>query len=110
MPAWKAPLISVKSSLIFGTRDDRPETPVLTARMERAQKNMMEALPIFLPLALLLEMKGITGGLATAGAATFTIARLLYPAGYASPWPLLRSAIWTAGHIGLGIMVWALLT
>ena len=86
-------------------RDARPAAPVMAGRMERALRNLMEALPVFLPLALLAEIKGIEGGWALTGAAVFFFARLAYVPAYASGIPLLRSAVWTVGHAGLVMMV-----
>lgn len=86
-------------------RDQRPPAPVMAARMERALRNMLEALPVFLPLALLAEIKGIEGGWAMTGAAVFVLARFAYVPAYATGIPLLRSAIWTVGHAGLVMMV-----
>lgn len=86
-------------------RDARPPAPVMAARMERALRNLMEALPVFLPLALLAEIKGIEDGWALTGAAVFFFARLAYVPAYGSGIPLLRSAVWTVGHAGLVMMV-----
>ncbi len=86
-------------------RDERPPAPVMAGRMERALRNMLEALPVFLPLALLAEIKGIEDGWALTGAAVFFFARLAYVPGYAVGIPLLRSAIWTVGLAGLVMMV-----
>ncbi|MCI2399774.1 MAPEG family protein [Aliiroseovarius subalbicans] len=95
----------VQKQFLRGNRDTRPEPGVLGGRMERALVNMIEALIVFLPLAVLAEAKGID---ATTGATVFLLARVAYVPAYAAGIPLLRSAIWTVGHVGLGMMVWAL--
>ena len=92
---------------IRGPRDAPPPLPLVGARLERALTNMVEALLVFLPLALLVEMKGLGDGLAQTGAMVFFFARVAYVPAYAAGIPLLRSAIWTVGHIGIGMMVWA---
>lgn len=88
-----------------GNRDLRPEAPVMAARMERALRNMFEALPVFLGLALLAVVQGQTDGWALTGAAVFFVARLLYVPAYGSGVVWLRSAVWSVGHAGLAMMV-----
>ncbi|GGD36513.1 membrane protein [Sinisalibacter lacisalsi] len=88
-----------------GPRDERPAPTVMAGRMERALRNMFEALPIFIALALLAEVKGITGGWALTGAAVFFAARLAYVPAYGSGIVLLRSAVWAVGHAGLVMMI-----
>lgn len=92
-----------------GNRDERPASPLMTGRMERALSNMFEALPVFLPLALLAVIQGVTGGWMMTGAATFFVARLLYVPAYGTGVAWLRSAVWTVGHAGLVMMVVGLL-
>jgi len=88
---------------------DTPETPlVVTGRLNRALANMFEAIVLFLPLALLLEIQGAGTGLAQTGAAVFFWARLAYVPAYAIAYGGVRSIVWTIGHVGLGMMVWAL--
>lgn len=93
------PKSSVKTAL--GPRDTQPAMPALGGRFERALRNLMEALPIFLTLALLAEQKGIAGGITKQGAAIFAIARIIYVPAYVSGVPGLRSAIWMVGSAGL---------
>jgi len=88
-----------------GPRDERPEPTVMAGRMERALRNMFEALPVFLALALLAELRGVTEGWALTGAATFFAARLAYVPAYASGIVLLRSGVWALGHAGLVMMI-----
>lgn len=92
-----------------GNRDVAPPAPAMAARMERALANMFEALPVFLPLAVLAIVLERTGGWANIGAAVFFFARVAYVPAYGSGIVPLRSAVWTVGHIGLGMMVWGLL-
>lgn len=92
-------------AFLRGNRDTRPDAPVMAGRMERALSNMLEALPIFLPLALLAELQGGESGWSLTGAAIFFFARVAYVPAYGSGIPLLRSAIWTVGHVGLVIML-----
>ena len=89
---------------------DRPVVVSLQgARAERAKQNLLESLPVFLGLALLLEMQGQADGLATQGAMVFFVGRLLYAPAYHMAIFGLRTAMWTVGLLGLGMMTVALL-
>ena len=86
-------------------RDVAPPQTVMSGRMERALANMFEALPVFLPLAVLAVATERTAGWANAGAAVFFFARVAYVAAYATGIAPLRSLTWTIGHAGLAMMV-----
>ena len=89
---------------IMGNRDIRPEASVIAARLDRAKSNMLEALPLFLGLAMLaLAKRGDTNG-AVNGAIVFLIARTIYVPVYAAGIPVLRSLVWLAGMAGLVMM------
>ncbi|OIP84965.1 MAG: hypothetical protein AUK37_05105, partial [Rhodobacterales bacterium CG2_30_65_12] len=55
-------------AFLRGNRDEEPPHTVYSGRMAHALRNMFEALPVFLPLALLAEVKGIESGWAYTGA------------------------------------------
>jgi uncharacterized MAPEG superfamily protein len=90
---------------IMGNRDTRPEESVVAARLDRAKNNMLEALPLFLGLAMLALVKndGDTGAVAN-GATVFLIARVVYVPIYAAGISVLRSLVWLAGMAGLLMM------
>ncbi len=90
-------------------RDHPPPPTVMSARMDRALANMIEALVVFLPLAVLAAATGATGRWITTGAAVFFFARLAYVPAYGSGRAPLRSLVWTIGHGGLAMMVVGLL-
>ncbi len=89
---------------IVGNRDHPPAMSVVAARLDRAKNNMMEALPLFLGLALL----GLTQGRGTTevahGATIFLVARVVYVPVYAAGIPVLRSLVWLVGMAGLVVM------
>lgn len=93
--------------MIMGTRDVRPEPSLLAARLDRAKNNMLEALPLFLGLAMLALIKEGDTGPAVHGATVFLIARTLYIPIYAAGIPVVRSLVWLAG---MGGMLWMALT
>lgn len=89
---------------ILGNRDARPEPSVIAARLDRAKNNMLEALPLFLGLAVLALVKGVDKGMVTNAAIFFLGARTAYVPIYAAGIPVLRSIVWLAGMIALFIM------
>lgn len=91
-------------SFLAGSRDVEPPHTVMSGRMAHALRNMFEALPVFLPLALLAEVKDIDTGWALWGAALFVVARIAYVPAYASGIVPIRSLTWAAGHAGLIMM------
>lgn len=89
---------------IMGNRDVKPEETVISARLNRAKNNMLEALPLFLGLAMLALVKDGDASKAVNGATIFLVARILYIPIYAAGIPVLRSLVWFAGMVGLLIM------
>lgn len=98
-----------QKAYLRGNRDAVPPDTVMSGRMDRALANMFEALPVFLPLAVLAVATDRTGGWANAGAAVFFFARVAYIPAYASGIVPLRSLAWAVGHAGLLMMVVGLL-
>ena len=89
---------------IVGNRDKQPEMSIVAARLDRAKNNMLEALPIFLPLALLALVKGGDTSKVTHAASVFLIARVVYVPAYLSGIPMLRSLVWLVGVASLFMM------
>ena len=89
---------------IVGNRDHPPEMSIVAARLDRAKNNMLEALPLFLTLALLALVKGGDTTQAAQGATIFLVARVVYVPAYVSGIPLLRSIVWLAANAGLVMM------
>ena len=82
---------------IVGNRDNAPEMTVLACRLDRAKNNMLEALPMFLTLAVLAVAKGRDTSGMTHAALVFLIVRVVYVPAYVSGIPILRSLIWLMG-------------
>ena len=89
---------------IVGNRDNLPEESVVAARLDRAKNNMLEALPIFLALALLALVKGGDTSKMVHAASIFLIARIVYVPAYVSGVPMLRSLVWLVGVASLTMM------
>ncbi|MGK0348605.1 MAG: putative MAPEG superfamily protein [Myxococcota bacterium] len=89
-------------------KDNAPELSVMGARAQRAVDNLKETLPVFLTVAVLLQIQGTTGGLAQSGAIVFLIARVLYMPAYMLAITGLRTTVWSIGWVGIFLMVLAL--
>ena len=93
----------------LGTRDNPPPMPVHGERAHRALKNLFEALPVFLTLAIMIHIEGRATAAANIGAAIFLATRVLYVPLYVFGIYGLRSLVWSASWIGLILMIYALL-
>ena len=90
--------------LILGNRDVLPQASQVAARLERAKNNMLEALPLFLGLALLALAKGAETREVDEGAVLFLFARVVYVPIYAAGIPVLRSLAWLTAMGGMLMM------
>ena len=90
---------------IVGNRDNQPAMSVVAGRLDRAKANMLEALPIFLALALLALIRGDDTDRTLHAALIFLIARVVYVPAYVSGISLLRSLVWLVGVASLAVMV-----
>lgn len=90
---------------------DTPASPpgVVTARLQRAQANLFETLPLFAAAVLIAHVGGREGDLTLWGAWTYLIARVVYVPLYAAGVPLVRSLAWTVSMAGLGMVLAAIL-
>ncbi|MEN0066667.1 MAG: MAPEG family protein [Myxococcota bacterium] len=90
-------------------KDDAVALSLHGARAQRAHQNLLESMLVFLPLALLLEMRGDVPALGTQGALLFLVGRALYVPAYHFAFYGLRTTVWTVSLVGLCMMVYALL-
>lgn len=88
-------------------KDDPPPDGPLVGRAQRAFNNLQESMPVFLGVALLLEIHG--DGVGVTGAMIFFVARVLYVPAYLSAVFGLRTVMWVGGWVGLAMMISALL-
>lgn len=93
---------------IIGNRDTLPEMSKIAARLDRAKNNMLESLPFFLGIAMLVLIKDGDNTMAMDGAIIYMVARIIYVPAYLSGIPMLRSFIWIASNAGLVMMVLSL--
>lgn len=92
----------------LSNRDHLPEATPLGGRAERAAQNSIEALLLFVPLALVANAAGLAAE-ALLGAKLFFWARVVYLPIYLAGVIYLRSLIWGVGVAGLAMMVLVLI-
>lgn len=92
-----------------GARDRTPEShnPVV-GRLERAQSNLYETLPLFIGAVLIAHVTGAESALTLWGVALYFWARVAYVPLYALGVPYIRSLVWLVSLAGL-IMIFTAL-
>jgi uncharacterized MAPEG superfamily protein len=84
----------------FGNRDAVVAPLGIAGRADRAAKNMIEGMAMFLALALAASMAG-KAPQAAFGASVFFWARLVYWPVYLAGIPFLRTLVWLVSIVGL---------
>ncbi|KAK0331811.1 Secreted beta-glucosidase sun1, partial [Friedmanniomyces endolithicus] len=77
----------------------------LTGRLERAQANLFETLPLFIGAVLIAHVIGASSALSLWGTALYFWARLIYVPLYAAGVAYVRSLAWLVSLVGL-VMAW----
>ncbi len=70
-------------------------------RLNRAIRNLIEAVAIFVPLAVAVEVMGLTNSTTALGAEIFLISRIIHAVVYVVGVPWVRTSAWTGGVIGI---------
>ena len=93
-----------------GPRDD-PGPPVgrITGRLQRAQRNLLETLPLFAAAILIAHVAGRDGALTYWGAWFYAIGRVLHLPLYVMGVPYARSLVWVGSFTGLVMVIAAVL-
>ena len=94
--AWTPP----GAQVAFGNREGLAVPLGLGGRADRAAKNQMEAMVMFLALVLAAQVAGKASQIAL-GATVFFWARLVYWPVYLAGIPVLRTLVWLVSIIGL---------
>ncbi|MBV8503691.1 MAG: MAPEG family protein [Paucibacter sp.] len=95
--------------LAFGNRDNLPEPTAFAGRAERAARNTLENFVLFAALALVAQAAGAVNERVIFGANLFLWARIIYIPVYFAGIAFVRTAVWTASIVGLGIMLQGML-
>ncbi|MDP6341896.1 MAG: MAPEG family protein [Alphaproteobacteria bacterium] len=89
----------------IGPRDRPFELTGMAGRMERAYRNLLESLPMFATLVLVVHVSGQANDWSALGAHLYFWGRLAYLPAYAVGLPWLRTVIWQIAMIGLVIIL-----
>lgn len=93
-----------------GPRDgDTPPLNAMGGRLDRAWKNYVETLPMFVGAVLIEAMAGHGSALGPLGAQLYFWGRVAYLPLYASGVPYLRTVAWTVAIAGIALLLIACL-
>jgi uncharacterized MAPEG superfamily protein len=93
-----------------GPRDEA--TPPLNAvggRLDRAWKNYLETLPLFVGAIIAQAASGNVSNLAPLGALLYFWGRVAYLPAYATGWPYVRTLAWGVAMLGIVLLLIACL-
>ena len=93
-----------------GPRDEQPGPPsILAGRLQRAQANLFETLPLFAAAVLIAVVAGRTGTLSWWGSLLYLLGRVVYVPLYAAGVPVVRSLVWGVALVGLVLVLLGIL-
>ena len=84
-----------------GNQHDIAPWTGINDRLNRAIKNLMEALAIFVPIAVAVQLSSLNNETTALGAQIFLVARIVHAAVYTLGIPWIRTAAWSAGVAGI---------
>jgi uncharacterized MAPEG superfamily protein len=87
--------------MLAGNREGLPELTSFAGRAQRAHRNMLESLPLFIALVLVTQTAGKTNSATLIGAELFFWGRLAHWLIYTIGIPWLRTLAWIVSVIGL---------
>jgi uncharacterized MAPEG superfamily protein len=94
----------------MGARDeDTPPLNAVAGRLERAQANYYESLPLVLALLLAIEATGRNSAMTAAGGIIWLAARIVYLPLYAAGTPRVRTFVYLFSLFGIARLLFGLL-
>lgn len=87
--------------MLAGNREGLPPLVGFAGRAERAHRNMLQSLPLFIGLVLIAQLANKTNGATLTGCELFFWARLAHFVLYVIGIPWLRTMAWAVSIIGL---------
>lgn len=87
-----------------GSRDNEPPSNVWTMRSEKALRNLLETYPVFVALALAIELGGHSDALTQWGVHLYFWSRWVYLPLYVFGVKQIRSLVWLVSALGLTLM------
>lgn len=88
--------------IAFGNRDDVPEGTPFAGRADRAAKNMLENLLLFVGVLFAASLARVPDSALATPVTLFVGARVVYAPLYWAGVRYLRTAAWSVGVVGLG--------
>ena len=85
---------------LAGNRENLPPITGWAGRAERAHRNMLQSLVLFVALVLVAQAAGKLNPMTTLGAQLFFWARLAYLAVYVIGLPWIRTGVWAVSILG----------
>lgn len=95
--------------VMFGNRAELPDASPIAGRADRAAKNMLENMVLFVAVVLATAGAREHHDRVVLGARIFFWARVAYWPVYLAGITHLRTALWFTGVVGMGIMLTAVL-
>ncbi|MEG2032232.1 MAG: MAPEG family protein, partial [Janthinobacterium sp.] len=86
-----------------------PPVGKVTGRLQRAQANLLETLPLFAAAVLIAHVTAQESALTLYGAALYLAARVIYLPLYAFGIPVVRTLAWCVSLAGILMILWAIL-
>ena len=93
--------LQVGLSVLAANRDAMSDLTGWVGRMQRAHRNMLENLVLFIALVLVAVVAGKTNATTLMGAQVFFWARLVYAFVYGAGIPWLRTGVWAVSVAGM---------
>lgn len=90
----------------LGPRDEPRDMTALQGRMRRIVSNHIEGMAVFAALVLVGHLAGVSNGVTAGGAVLYAVSRVAFAAVYMAGLPVVRSVVWGAGVVGLGMIAW----
>jgi uncharacterized MAPEG superfamily protein len=103
---------TIETGLWFNAsaRDDGgPPVGKIAGRLQRAQANLFETLPLFAAAVLIAHVAGRHSADTVLGCQMFLAARVLYVPLYAAGVPVVRTLVWAVSIVGLVMLFKAIL-
>ena len=94
----------------IGNRDNLGEPTPLAGRADRAARNMLENLVLFIALLAAVHFAGKVNAQIQLGANIFFWSRVAYWPAYVAGTPLVRTLVWSVSIIGLAIIAAAIVS
>jgi uncharacterized MAPEG superfamily protein len=86
---------------LAGNRDELPPLTGFAGRAQRAHRNMLENLPLFIALVLVAQIAGRTNAMTLLGAQLFFWGRVAHWLIYLAGIPWLRTLAWLVSVVGM---------